>query len=148
MESKMIKVKVRIKDIDLQQSTNFCCYLKKSRSYLVVDSFNRLHKKGFTDLLVKQVKNLDLYLKCNYSFSTICLPFGVYIAMKKACRKYGFSLNKLINFCLMYIMRLVRISKKVRDSLLVKHEKYDSVVKERYSVYMLMYGYQKRLKKY
>lgn len=147
MESKMIKVKVRIKDFVLQESTNVCIYLKKSRSYMVVDSFNRLHRKGFTDLMVRQIKNLGLVLKSNYSFTTICLPYGVYIAMKKFCKKFSLSLNKLINFCLMYIMRLVRISKKVRDSILLKHEKFDSVVKERYSVFMLIYGYQRRLKK-
>lgn len=147
MESKMIKVKVRMKDIDLQNSTNLCIYLKKTRSYLVVEAFNRLHRKGFGDLVIKQIKNLGLYLKCNYSFTTICLPFGVYIAMKKVCQKYGISLNKLINFCLMYILGLVRISKKVRDSILLKREKFDSVVKANYAVYMLIYGYQRRLKK-
>lgn len=147
MESKMVKVKVRLKNIELQESTNLCIYLKKSRSYLVVDGFNRVHKNVKRDLLKSQIKGLKLYLKSNTSFTTICLPFGIYIAIKKMCSLLACSLNYLVNYCLMYELRLIKINKKVRDSLLVKNEKFDSLVKKRYSVFMLIYGYQKRLRR-
>lgn len=130
----MVRVKVRLKNYFFLELFDVCRYVHKSRSYLCVLGFSKIMKDLKHDFLLPRLRGIkSLTLSHDSTATTICLPLSVYVAVCKLKDQTGFSINVILNFCLDYIVHLIKVSKVFRDYVISKNEKWDSEVKKNYA---------------